>query len=147
MSLHKRSSGGRNRQSNDLPAGERPGPDHYVLGGGPVGQAIARQLRSEGHTVGFVDETADLDPGDVRGDPGELATLERSSVAEASTAVVAGSSDRRNFLIAQLLATNFDVPRVLVRVNDPDRVDVLGAAGHEPICAASVLATAVAEDV
>ncbi|MEF8853393.1 MAG: NAD(P)-binding protein [Haloarculaceae archaeon] len=147
MSLHKRTSADGNRQSSEPTSDERTRPDYYVLGGGSVGKAVARRLRSDGHTVGFVDEMADPDGSDVRGDPSELSTLERSSVAEASTAVVAGSSDRRNFLIAQLLATHFDVPRVLVRVNDPERADVLGAAGHEPVCAASVLATAIAEDV
>jgi Trk K+ transport system NAD-binding subunit len=147
MSLHKRGSGGTDRRSSEQRTDERSSPDHYVLGGGPVGETVARRLRSEGETVAFVDETADPAAGDVRGDPSDVSTLERTDVGDASTAVVTGSSDRRNLLIAQLVATNFDVPRVLVRVNDPDRADVLGAAGHEPVCAASAFAGVVTEDV
>jgi len=60
---------------------------------------------------------------------------------------VATPDDGRNLLVAQLVRTRFDVGGVFVLVHTPDRSDPVAEAGHEPICATSALADAVADDV
>lgn len=122
-------------------------PACYVLGGEHVGTALARRLRTHG-AVCVVDESFDSSDSDgFRGDPTDVRTLEAAGVAAASTVVVATPSDRRNLLIAQLVRTAFEVSRVVVLVNAPDRFDLLEAAGHEPVCATTALADALVDTV
>jgi Trk K+ transport system NAD-binding subunit len=123
-------------------------PVRYVLGGGHVGAAIAERLRADGHRVVIVDRS--YRPGDVPGfvgDPTDLEVLSEARVGGASTVVVAMRSDRRNLLVAQLVRSRFDVPRIIVFVNDPDRCPLFTEAGHEPFCATTALSEALGEVV
>ncbi len=120
----------------------------YVLGGGHVGTAVARRLRTDDHDVCVVDESCDpSEPVGFQGDPTDVRALEAAGVAGASTVVVATPSDRRNLLVAQLVRVHFDVPRVVVLANVPDRRDLLAEAGHEPVCATSALSDALVDRV
>jgi len=123
---------------------------HYVLGGEHLGTAVATRLRADDHVVKVVDESYDSESFDVsgfQGDPTDVHTLETAGVADASTVVVATESDSRNLLIAQHVRANFDVPRIVVLVNAPCRVHLLEDAGHEPICATTVLSDAITETI
>jgi len=131
----------------------RPDPDeqppaYYVLGGNHVGEAVARRLHDDGRDVAVITEgpTAS-DVRCIRGDPTELATLEAADVPDASTVVVAGRSDARNLLVAQLVRSNFEVPRVVVLTNDPDVLDPVDQAGHDPVCATTAIADAVHDEL
>jgi trk system potassium uptake protein TrkA len=122
--------------------------DHYVLGGGSLGLTVAQLLREEGHTVTLVDETVEsTDCPTVEASPTDLAALRAAGVTDASTVIVAARSDRRNLLVAQLVRTQFDGPRVIVLANAVDRVDAFADAGHETVCVMSALGAAVAERV
>lgn len=61
----------------------------------------------------------------------------------ADAAVVAATRDRTNLLVAQQLRTRGDVPRLVVRVNHPDRKAVFTPLGVETVCGTDVLAPAV----
>jgi trk system potassium uptake protein TrkA len=135
-----------NPTADDRTAGG--GDAYYVLGGGRFGVAVARRLRADGHAVELIDESNDLsEVSGFRGDPADVRILEEAGVADASTVVVATRSDRRNFLIAQLVRANFEVPRAVVLANTPDRYDLIASAGHEPVCATSVLTDEIAESL
>jgi trk system potassium uptake protein TrkA len=127
-----------------------PETDCYVLGGNPLGVAIARQLHAAGHDVTFVDADANVDVDDLptlRGDPRDVTVLSDAGVTETSTVVVATPEDGRNLLVAQLVRARFGVSNVFVVVHSPERFDLVAEAGHEPICATTVLADAVADGV
>jgi trk system potassium uptake protein TrkA len=120
--------------------------EYYVLGGGQLGAALARRLRDAGNSVRLVAERHDDDDvATVRGDPGALATLETADIDPDATVVVATRDDGRNLRIAQLVRTRFDVERVRVLVNTPDRYDAFADIGHEPVCATAALSDALAE--
>ncbi len=122
--------------------------DHYVLGGGTLGAAVARFLQADGHAVTLVDETAgSTDCPTVEASPTDVAALRAAGVTNASTVIVAARSDRRNLLVAQLVRTQFDGPRVIVLANTVDRVDAFDDAGYETVCVTSALGAAVAERV
>lgn len=126
---------------------DRSTTEYYVLGGGHVGKAVAAHLRAAGHATGFVDEAYESDDAPGRnGDPADVQTLRAAGVPDASTVVVATRSDRRNLLIAELVRAHFDVPEVRVVANVPERSDLFAASGHDPICATTALADAVAGD-
>jgi trk system potassium uptake protein TrkA len=133
--------------ANDTP--DR-GSEHacYVIGDSHLGTAVARRLRSDGHTVSLVDGLADLPETPGRGqDPTPLQLLERAGVREASTVVVATRSDSHNLLVAQLVRTHFDVPEVVVLANTPDRLEAFTEAGHSPVCATAALSDALTENL
>jgi trk system potassium uptake protein TrkA len=120
----------------------------YVLGGKGVGQSVARTLRAQGRTVSVIDEShhESTIPGE-RGDPTDVGVLEDAGVPDASTVVVATPRDSRNLLIAQLVRTHFGISDILVLVNDPDRCDLVAQAGHDPICAGTVVSDAIVDSV
>lgn len=124
---------------------DEPAFDCYVLGGDHLGTAIARRFRADGHAVTVVDDAAvPTDLASVRGDPADASTLADIDANAASVVVAATASDATNLLVAQLVRTHLDVPRVLVVANRPETVDVLAAAGHDPVCATTAIADAVA---
>jgi trk system potassium uptake protein TrkA len=132
--------------------GERTGEfTHYVLGGAHVGTAIAEQLRAAGHRAAIVDESYESrESGDVpgtAGDPADVGVLSESGVENASAVVVATGSDRQNLLIAQLVRSRFDRPRVVGFVSDPDLLPLFADAGHEPFCVTTALSEALVETV
>lgn len=136
-----------NRKESDS-AGEVEETAHYVLGGDHVGVAISERLQASGRRVAIVDEA--YEPGDVPtfvGDPTDVDVLSDAGVESASTVVVTMRSDRRNLLVAQLVRARFDVPRIVVLVNDPDRLPLFTEAGHEPFCATTALSEALGEVV
>ena len=134
------------KQTKDAPL-ETVDPDIYVLGGaGSLGVAVARRLQDDGHDVTLVDD-ADAPP-DVpthQADPTDVNALKNVGLDSASTVVVASSSDSLNLLVAQLVRVRFDVDRILVLTHEPDRIDVVSDAGHEPVCATTTLSNALVE--
>ncbi|WP_323674975.1 NAD-binding protein [Halorubellus sp. PRR65] len=131
--------------------------DYYVLGGNHVGEAVAERLLANGHDVTVVTESStetdltgsatEADLTGVDGDASDLSTLEAAGVADASTVVVATRTDARNLLVAQLVRTQFDVPRVVVLTNHPDRMASIDDAGHDPVCATNAIADAIVGDL
>jgi trk system potassium uptake protein TrkA len=137
----------RERPNGDVVAGAADEQyDYYVLGGGHVGALLARGLRDAGNAVRLVDERHEVDDvSTVRGDPGTLATLAAADIHPDATVVVATRDDGRNLRLAQLVRTQFDVERVRVLANAPDRYDAFADAGHEPVCATTALSDALAD--
>ena len=120
---------------------EMPGEPTHVVLGDARSDVIARRLRADGHTTAVVSGTHEQRDGVT--DP---ETLADAGVGDATTVIVATRSDSRNLLVAQLVRAHFDVPRLLVLVNDPDRTTALAEAGHEPVCVASAVSESVVEE-
>lgn len=120
------------------------GSDLYVLGDTPLSEAVATRLRNDGQRVALVG--VDLDSESVptyNADPTDVRNLEAVGIGTNSTVVVTTRDDSRNFLIAQLMRSKFDVDRTLVLTNRPDRLDAFDHAEHEPVCVTSALADTV----
>lgn len=134
--------------SNSPPQNKPAEPDCYVLGGGHLGVSVARRFQETGYTVGVVNEShVPADMSGESGDPSDLRTLEDAGLSDASVVIVATPNDSRNLLIAQLVRVHFDAARIVVLTNVPTRLDILEAAGHEPVCATSVLTKALVDTV
>ena len=115
--------------------------DVYVLGDGAVGAEVTRRLLEDDHSVALIDGS----PGPGEFPANRVEPTDRLALADASTVIVATSSDSRNLLAAQLIRSRFDVERVLVVANDPARVDVFADAGHDPVCATTALTDAIVD--
>ena len=99
-----------------------------VVGGGLVGSTLAELLARQGRDVTLVERDRDVAAelanqlGDVRVLEGNGTTgtaLRTAGIEHAELVVAVTQFDEAN-LIAGLLAASFEVPRLIVRVRDPD---------------------------
>lgn len=110
-----------------------------VFGGGREGSTIAERLAEAGASVTFFDENPTvLRRTDDAIDKGQVVLDDANSLActdadHASVVVVAGRTDRRNFLLAQLLRTAVGVEDIVFRVNEPANADAFETIGLETV--------------
>jgi trk system potassium uptake protein TrkA len=99
-----------------------------IVGGGNIGSHLAKMLLEGGHTVKIIDErSAPLEklpkelPLDVivAGDGSSPLTLENAGVRKANVLAAVTGSDETNLVVTSLARFEFNVPRVIARVNNP----------------------------
>ncbi len=99
-----------------------------IVGGGLVGTTLAEKLSGDGHDVSLVESdpkgaaelSATLDVRIVEGNGATAPTLRRAGIGDASLVVATTDSDEVNFITGRIAASMFKVPRVVVRLRDPD---------------------------
>jgi trk system potassium uptake protein len=96
-----------------------------VAGAGAVGRSIAREL-VETHEVTLLERNPDHIDVDAipaahwrLGDACELSLLESIKLEEFDVVIAATGDDKVNVVVSLLAKTEFAVPRVVARVNDP----------------------------
>jgi trk/ktr system potassium uptake protein len=97
-----------------------------IAGAGAVGRSIAGELIENGHQVLLIERYASaFDPQSVEGadwvlaDACELASLEAAGMHTCDVVIAATGDDKVNLVVSLLAKTEFAVPRVVARVNDP----------------------------
>ncbi|MEE2037202.1 TrkA family potassium uptake protein [Nocardiopsis sp. CT-R113] len=98
-----------------------------IAGAGSVGRSIAKELAGSGHDVLLIDrDTRAIGLDDLPqvewllADACELATLEDARLGDFDVVVAASSDDKVNLVVSLLAKTEFDVDRVIARINDPE---------------------------
>jgi len=97
-----------------------------IAGAGAVGRSIARELVENQHDVSLIERN----PGHcdveaipaahwVFGDACELSLLEAMQLEQFDVVIAATGDDKANVVLSLLAKTEFAVPRVVARVNDP----------------------------
>ncbi|MDY5585208.1 MAG: TrkA family potassium uptake protein [Arcanobacterium sp.] len=97
-----------------------------IAGAGSVGCSIARDLVGRGNAITLIDS----DPKAMRvsrvpeadwilADACELSTLQSLDLSETEVVVATTGDDKANLVLALLAKTEFGVPRVVARVNNP----------------------------
>ena len=96
-----------------------------IAGAGAVGRSIAREL-VESHEVTLLERNPDHIDVDAipaahwrLGDACELSLLESVKLEEFDVMIAATGDDKANVVVSLLSKTEFAVPRVVARVNDP----------------------------
>lgn len=97
-----------------------------VAGAGAVGRSVTRELVENGHDITLIERNPDhLDAAAIPeahwrlGDACELSLLESIHLEEFDVVVAATGDDKVNVVLSLLAKTEFAVPRVVARVNDP----------------------------
>lgn len=97
-----------------------------IAGAGAVGKSIAAELLENGHQVMIIErDAAQMDIHEVKAaewinaDACELSSLEEAGLERCDVVVAATGDDKVNLVVSLLAKTEFAVPRVAARVNDP----------------------------
>lgn len=98
-----------------------------VVGGGNTGSQLAKFLLDEGHTVRVIDERPTVlqklvteIPQDliIEGDGSSPTILEKAGVQKAQVLAAVTGSDETNLVVTSLGKFEFNVPRVIARINN-----------------------------
>jgi trk system potassium uptake protein TrkA len=97
-----------------------------IAGAGAVGQSIARKLLADGHKVLLIERQRssyrpDLVPDAdwMLADGCELGTLQAAGIHTCDVVVATAGDDKVNLVFSLLSKTEFAVPRVVARINNP----------------------------
>ena len=97
-----------------------------IAGAGAVGRSIARELLENSHEVSLIERDPDhLDVDAIPsahwrlGDACELSLLEAVHLEDFDVVIAATGDVKANVVLSLLAKTEFAVPRVVARVNDP----------------------------
>ncbi len=97
-----------------------------IAGAGAVGRSIARELLDSGHDVTLIERNPEHRDVDAipsahwwLGDACELSLLEAVHLEDFDVVIAATGDDKANVVLSLLAKTEFAVPRVVARVNDP----------------------------
>jgi trk system potassium uptake protein TrkA len=120
-----------------------------VIGCGRLGSFLSNRLSNEGHSVVVIDinaNTFDALTSDqfsgfrIEGDATELAVLKQAKVDKADVVIGATHDENVNIMAAQIAKNTFHVPKVLVRILDPNKESFCRNVGIECICTTSIAA-------
>ncbi|HEV7980922.1 TrkA family potassium uptake protein [Amycolatopsis sp.] len=97
-----------------------------IAGAGAVGRSIAMELIDGRHQVMLIEREVDqfepqiVEQADwVLGDACEVSILEESGIEQCDVVIAATGDDKVNLVVSLLAKTEFAVPRVVARVNNP----------------------------
>ena len=100
----------------------------FIVGGGKTGSQLAMQLLQEGHQVKVIEDRdlvlqrlrLELPPEVVvAGDGSSPAVLEEAGIAKANVLAAVTGEDEVNLVVTTLARFEFNVPRVIGRINNP----------------------------
>jgi len=97
-----------------------------IAGAGAVGRSVARELIENGHDVTLIERKLEhIEPDAIPaahwrlGDACEVSVLESVQLHEFDVVVASTGDDKANVVLSLLAKTEFAVPQVVARVNDP----------------------------
>ena len=97
-----------------------------IAGAGSVGRAVALELLDHGHEVTLIDKKPDqlrvasvADAEWVLADAGSPEALSEAGLREADVVLAATGDDKAILVISLLAKTEFAIPRVVARLNNP----------------------------
>lgn len=130
-----------------------------IVGGGKVGSHLAEILLKEGHQIKVVDDRPEVlawlrqelpDEAVVAtADMSSPAVLEAAGIAQAQVLAAVTAEDEANLVIATIAKFEFDVPRVIARVNNPRNAWMFTAQMGVDVALnqADILAKLIAEEM
>ena len=98
-----------------------------IAGAGAVGTSIAAELLDNGHEVLLIDKNPRAIAVDsvpraewLLADACEIASLDEASLERCQVVIAATGDDKANLVVSLLAKTEYGVPRVVARINEPN---------------------------
>ncbi|MDH8678991.1 TrkA family potassium uptake protein [Fusibacter bizertensis] len=112
-----------------------------IIGCGRLGASLATELSNSNLDVLIIDRDKSafrkLSPAygglTLIGDALDYKVLEEAQINKATTLIAVTNNDNSNIMVAQICKLNFDVPRVLLRLYDPEIKCIFSDMGIETI--------------
>jgi trk system potassium uptake protein TrkA len=126
-----------------------------IVGGGKVGDSLARTLTGGGYDVALVEKdesiarkiAEDLDKGLIIGGDGcDPAKLEDAGITRAQVVAAVTGDDEDNLIICQLARDTFGVPRVIARVNNPRNEVTFQKLGIDTVSSTTIITKLIEEE-
>lgn len=127
-----------------------------IVGGGKIGEYLARTLLAEGNQVAIIEEDSQVAvqlsetlEGPVlviQGDGCEVARQEDAGVPQADIFVATAGQDEDNLAACEIASRVFGVSRALARVNDPKNLRIFRRLGIESISSTALIARMIQEE-
>lgn len=122
------------------------------MGGGRVGLNLASFLISDGHDVTLIERddnlcstaASELDALVISGNGTDIKTLEESNIKDANVFVAATGNDEAN-LLACVLVREYNVPKIIARVNDPNHSAAFKKIGVDSVISPELTAASYLE--
>jgi Kef-type K+ transport system membrane component KefB/Trk K+ transport system NAD-binding subunit len=118
-------------------------PRVIVFGAGSTGRNLARRLEGNGalvtlieHDPSIADDLTDRGLNVVVGEGSNPSDLRKAGIEEASTFAAVTSDDDENLRACRTVLDGFDVPNVVARLNDADRMEEFSGAGIKVVSVA-----------
>jgi trk system potassium uptake protein TrkA len=113
-----------------------------ILGCSRVGALLASSLASQGNEVSIIDweENSfsrigkDFKGKTFLGSGLDVEGLKKAGIENSDAFISATKDDNTNLMAAQIVREKFKVPKILVRVSDPQRAQAFKELGLEIIC-------------
>lgn len=127
-----------------------------IVGGGKIGEYLARTLLGEGNQVALIEEDSQVaeylsetleGPALViQGDGCEVARQEDAGVPQADIFVATTGQDEDNLASCEIASRVFGISRALARVNDPKNLRIFRRLGIESISSTALIARMIQEE-
>ena len=127
-----------------------------IVGGGMVGEYLARTLLAEGDQVALIEgdpqvathlsETLEGPVLVIQGDGCEVARQEDAGVPHADIFVATTGHDEDNLASCEIANRVFGISRALARVNDPKNLRIFRRLGIESISSTALIARMIQEE-
>jgi trk system potassium uptake protein TrkA len=118
-----------------------------IVGCGRLGAYLATRFSHAGHSVVVIDINIEsferlsfqFSGFKLEGDATELQVLKQAKIDRADLLLAATEYDNINLMVAQEARKIFRVPRVMARVDEPDRENIYRDLGIETICPTTIV--------
>lgn len=127
-----------------------------IVGGGKIGEYLARTLLGDGNRVAIIDEDeqtavhlSEALEGPalvIQGDGCEVTIQEDAGVQQADIFVATTGQDEDNLAACEIANRVFGISRTLARVNDPKNLRIFRRLGIESISSTALIARMIQEE-
>jgi trk system potassium uptake protein TrkA len=126
-----------------------------IVGCGRVGSRVAAEFASEGHQIWIVDQRQESFRRLPERFPGQLVlgtgidedVLRSAGIESADVFIAVTEDDNTNIMAAQIAQVIYRVPKVILRIYDPERAEVYRRLGLTVICPTRTVADLIEEHV
>jgi len=126
-----------------------------IVGGGKVGEALAKNLEKRGYDIAVLEKDEEIaktlaEELDnimiLAGDGCDPLKLEEAKIERAKAVVAVTGDDEDNLIICQLAKDSYKVPRVIARVNNPKNEDTFRFLGIDTVSSTQIISKLIEEE-